>query len=743
MPPKADRILQKLDPRWLVLVLPFALLAPVWLTGRALYWGTPSTQFMPWLWQAWRTLQGGEWPLWNPLLGMGAPLLANYQSAIFYLPNWLYFLLAALGGLPLMAWGQALVVAAHLAFAGWGMLRLLQRLKLSEFAQVVGALAFSLSGYLVARAHFLSINAAVAWLPWILVAAYDLAQPKSGWRSVLKLAFFLALQWLAGHAQISWYTLMLAAVWLLFWLSNNRSDIWRGVARFTLAALFAVALGAIQLLPTAEYLLQSQRATQCEAAAAMTYSFWPWRILTLLAPNLFGNPVAGNYVGYGNFWEDAVYIGLLPFLFAIAALFTKSNRRLVNFLWSLSLVSFLLAFGNNLPLFPWLFAHVPTFNLFQGPTRFTIWVAFALSLLAALTADCWRQPRRRQQYALRLGVAAAGALTAISATTFFINAFARIQTISIGLLFLGVFALACTILLLKTPPKLVPRSRWIWLALGLVTLDLIVAGWGLNPPGSLDFYKTLPTNQIDRVYMPAGDEYDLKFDQFFRFSSFETDQKALRASLLPNISVFDGLASANNFDPLLPVRYSAWIDVLESVNTETQTSMLAAMNVSDLLEHEGDRLVASQPVAALPRARWVGCAVSVSDSSEALQLVAAGQVDFARSVLLEGSGSPSCNDGGGSASITAESANAVSVAVRADSAGWLVLADTWFPGWLATVNGQPVEIVPAYGIFRAVEVGPEDSLVEFSYRPMSFTVGMITSALAWPTFVVIRKRLHA
>ena len=127
--------------RHLLLLCPFILLAPVWLAGNALYWGTPSSQFIPWWWQAWQTISAGEWPLWNPLLGMGAPLLANYQSALFYPPHWIYFGLAALGGLPLMAWGMAFIVSLHLAWAGWGMGLLVKRLGKSELAQTVARVA--------------------------------------------------------------------------------------------------------------------------------------------------------------------------------------------------------------------------------------------------------------------------------------------------------------------------------------------------------------------------------------------------------------------------------------------------------------------------------------------------------------------------------------------------------------------------------------------------------------------------
>ncbi len=74
-------------PIWLAAL---ALLSPVFLRGKALFWGTPLLQFGPWWSFAWTTILSGHLPLWNPLVGMGAPLFANYQSGLAYPAYWPY-----------------------------------------------------------------------------------------------------------------------------------------------------------------------------------------------------------------------------------------------------------------------------------------------------------------------------------------------------------------------------------------------------------------------------------------------------------------------------------------------------------------------------------------------------------------------------------------------------------------------------------------------------------------------------
>ena len=322
------KILQ--NPAFPVILAPVILFSTQLFSGQALFWGTPSTQFVPWWEFAWGTIAEGGLPLWNPWVGMGAPLAANYQTALFYPPYWSYLVFFVLGGVKLMAWSMTILVVLHLIWAGIGTVKLLDDLKIGKLGQAVGGLAFSLSGYLVSRAGFLSINAAVAWIPWILIFSKGLITKEIRYFWLTGLVF--GFQFLAGHAQTAWYTALLAGLWITFWAiypgdrEHKARKIISAWGKLISAGLLGITLSAIQLVPTLEYLMQSQRAGEFGYAEAMTYSFWPWRFLTLVVPDLFGNPATGNYWGYGNYWEDAVYLGLLPIIMAIG-LIVRSLKK--------------------------------------------------------------------------------------------------------------------------------------------------------------------------------------------------------------------------------------------------------------------------------------------------------------------------------------------------------------------------------------------------------------------------------
>jgi hypothetical protein len=96
--------------------------------------------------------------------------------------------------------------------------------------------------------------------------------------------------------------------------------------------------------------------------------------------------------------------------------------------------------------------------------------------------------------------------------------------------------------------------------------------------------------------------------------------------------------------------------------------------------------------------------------------------------------------------------NNVRLRVSAPSAGVVILKDSYFPGWSATINGQPTDIVSVNAMVRGVIVpGPGDYAVEFQYLPASFVQGVWLSAsvlvflllvLAWTAIDRPKRRTH-
>lgn len=758
------------------LVGPLLLFGPALVAGRALFWGTPLLQFIPWRIYAKQLLAQGQLPLWNSALGMGAPLLANYQSALLYPPNWLLL------GLD-VAWGQTLLAMLHLMWAGVGMALLARRLGMRPFAQTVSALAFGLSAYLVTRAGFLSINAAAAWLPWIVLAADQLAvggagpppanggvspgrsngpngaerlpprpsvaaarpaRPRIAWQPLGFLALALAMQWLAGHAQMSAYSLAMAVAWTGY--RSARAGGWSGLASSTiqlsLAGLLALAVAAVQLLPTAEYLSVSDRSAGLDREFALTYSFWPWRLIGLVAPDMFGHPRDGSYWGYGNYWEDAIYIGLLPALLAGVAVLRRRGGGLRWFLAGVAGLSLALALGKNAPLFPVLFDNVPGFGLFQAPTRWNLLLVFALALLAGFGAQGWRRAEGRSVYWLRLGTAGAAAVVLTAAAARLLLTGNQLTFVPALMLAGGLAFGAGSLALLRGK---LAAGHWRSLAVGLILFDLLYAARGANPTLPLDFFDRRDDPQLDayageRLYMPEAVEQVLKFDLAFRFDDYqaERDWSVVRRQLLPNTNLLDGLESANNFDPIRSARYVAWIDLLEQSDRETQRVLLQYMGVGWLADPSGRY----QPLID-PRAAWMAArAVAVDGADSAWQALRAGALNLSETVLIEAGTDQgrAGMSGDGVAVLETRGAGRVELRVESQSGGWVVLADSWYPGWNAYLDGEPIESFPANGAFRAVWVPAGQHQLSYRYEPASIRIGAVASVLGLIAMAIVLLR---
>jgi len=91
----------------------------------------------------------------------------------------------------------------------------------------------------------------------------------------------------------------------------------------------------------------------------------------------------------------------------------------------------------------------------------------------------------------------------------------------------------------------------------------------------------------------------------------------------------------------------------------------------------------------------------------------------------------------GNASIDVYSANYVLITTEVFRPSYLVLTDTWFPGWRAYVDGISVPIYRAYGDVRCVFLQKGAHEVLFRYEPVSFEMGLIISIMSGLVLVAL------
>jgi hypothetical protein len=733
---------------WLPLILLGLTLVALFfrlLTGEVLFWGLPSLQFYPWREFAMSELSQGRLPLWNPYNGAGVPLLANYQSALLYPPNLLYFLWPGpqtMGILGLL----------HLAWAGLGMWLLTNRLGATPLGRGVATLAYPLSTTLVARFGTPPMIDVAAWLPWLILATDRLIDEVRLSR-LLALAGVVAMQMLAGHAQWTFYCFVLAGGYGLWRLAAERHrERHRRPVPVLAAALIGVALGlgiaAAQLLPTAELQRESRRATGVEETFALNFSYAPLSLITLFNPNFFGNPGDGSYVIGGAYFETAAYVGILPVTLALLGIghhFLRALRRwrkmageadaigttprgyLIPFFALVTVIAVVLAFGKFTPIYPLFYHYVPVFNLFQAPARWLLLAVFSLALLAAFAASLWK-PDRRAVSRARIGLIGAASLFAAGIVVQLLLRDAPPITIQMakGLTILGFLGLAVALIFTTQPGDDRHWTRWAASVLVFVAVDLWWANASSNPTVPASFYEKQPAATSARIFWPDEQNQALPEVAFTRFLPFNDYRVAVerqadyRQSNLPNLNLLDRQPSLNDFDPLRPDGLERFTGLL---NASLRPGLLQAAAVGKVY---GSNQAESNP----PRAWMVPAAISVDSAESAERIVAAADWNPYQTVVVEGSVSPVSSQQPGTARIVGGTPLELNLAVDSPDGGMLVVADTYFPDWEASIDGAPTTIYRANLAFRAVVVPAGAHSVRMIYQPQTLAVGAAISGVS-------------
>jgi hypothetical protein len=508
-----------------------------------------------------RMIAAGEWPLWNPYIFAGTPLLASIYPGALYPPNWIFAVLS-----PATAIDLLVITTYHIALTGTYLYA--RKIGSTRAAALIAGMAFTFGGYLVCHLGHTSRIAAAAWLPWILLALEEL-YIAAKWRWVTLGSAFIALQLLAGEPQMTCYTVLVAGSYWLFSLIARTPHSRRRFAIMSIAmAICGALLSMIQLLPSRELLRQGQRI-EIPYEYFSGGSFPRSNVFTLIIPFFFGGansePYKVPFWGVESFVETCGYAGLLTLLLCSTALWTRAQRRLVGFWAGILVVSMLLAWGNNIPFgINHLLHRLPIYNLFRVTGRHMFEFTFSAGVLAALGLTALSQADwliRRRTYVRGALVFAGAVFTTVIVYRFsgsrLVSPNSR-PAISVSLLepetlFPIAFALLSLMVLGLYSWRPAPPIAVCLVV--LLFLDLCVAGWAYEwrtcrAEATVERAADSPT-----VRLIKERERDLNS---FRVFSYSTSPFAETYNLLnyPNVAIVRGLGSLNGYDALRLTRMS-------------------------------------------------------------------------------------------------------------------------------------------------------------------------------------------
>ncbi len=198
---------------------------------------------------------------------------------------------------------------------------------------------------------------------------------------------------------------------------------------------------------------------------------------------------------------------------------------------------------------------------------------------------------------------------------------------------------------------------------------------------------------------------------------------------LPNAPMSSGVASVNNFDPILPARFKTWMNVVSGMPSTQLASWLDAMDVglaATALDADGLPVyVVRQP---LGRAWFVGQIQSVSTGQAALEAVSDRDFDPSIQAVVESTDLKAADSQGGAGSVApipTSDPNRFSFRSSSQTGGWLVVSATNYPGWQASVDGQPAQLYTADYVLSALWVPAGQHEVTLSYHSLPFDLGLL------------------
>ncbi len=698
-----------------------------------------------------KELFSGRPPIWNPYVGSGQPLLANFQShaalPILYAFDFsnpthfsYYFILSVF-------------------FAGIFTYLFLRELKLSFLPSIVGAFIYMYSGMFFwlyfPYAFAIAFAPGLFWISRRLIDKNSLTN-----HCLLSVLTFLSL--VSGFPEISFLSIVSSFIFFLYFSFGKDLKVFAiKTIKYLIFSALGFGLASYLLLPFLEYLgTTTERnkglgshflGTYQMIAQIMPYFFARWLIPA------FKDPYWANTGGY---------IGSAPFLFLVVSVFVATKKDLKFLLFFIFGIFLILGKSFGFPSF-YLLGKLPIFKLlaFYRYSNFLLALSFA-------------------------------ALTAFSLTK--LENLNKKHLLSIGLLFLlliaffGYFAKEEIDLSLVT----IDNARRFALSVGgslfILGSMLLAVLFAINYLSArkavlliflMVFLELFIYVQIDFLRLPKKNDFT-KQPEYISFLKRENAENfrvfSMNGMLMPNYSGAFGIQSIQDNDALMIGNYSNY--VLKNLDPYTAAASIftGTDQSSALAPTPADMLRANLPYYSFLGVKYIISKEAVNHDSlllikkfedlnvyqnkdtyprvfqtQNVKKVDSKDPDKERkineailsysAVVEKGKGFKDTNECQNNSKILEYVSNKVTVENSTSCDSFLILTDNYYPGWKANVNGENKEIYLTNGLVRGVFVKEGKNRIVFTYFPDSFKRGIFIS-LASATFLfallVFERKFH-
>ncbi|HHT9137077.1 MAG TPA: YfhO family protein [Candidatus Wunengus sp. YC60] len=734
-------------------------------------------QLFYWRYFGFNTMAKGIIPLWNPYIYGGTPFVGGLQSAIFYPLNLIFLIfpihIAINYSIILHVFLSGVFTYLYLRF-----IRLNPQLysaSLSRSSCLVSSIIFMFCApqiFHVYPGHLPNLCTMI-WLPLILLFSELFIRNRN-----YLYAFFggvaVAFNILAGHPQYFFYTAIAVVAYFIIRIiqefKEHRNWNYAGYHASGVFIIYTIGvlLAAIQLLPAFEMIKYSTRQTLSYEWVGQ-FSFAPENFITLFIPEFLGDSLKTPYWGRYYLWEMSLYVGILPLMLCAIASFYNRNTFTKTFL-IMALITTILALGKFTPLFKILYTIAPGFNMFRGNSKFIFIVAFSLSVLSGFGAEYLRDSiftKKKISAFLYITLGISAVISLFLLIFFLLGAgygtwhgiinkicllgdrYTTLPSLNDSVFLRSTFAIAT-----KSAVKFII----------LIIISLLVIGLWLTGRLKRQILIPITLALIFGDLWFFGNQYMVTFDSRQCFWNKEmlgvlkNNPEAARITTVGHFELNQGMAhdisNIGGYDANVIKEYSEFINLSDGKPLEEPRIVMEVRQISKLtnllnlkyillpanvrIQHPSIKLVYNDSkyalfdnTQALPRTFIVHDAKTLQGRDAIFKDLASSEFDPLKYVILEEPSSFTRNIDSEnylqepSPTIIEYSPNRVTIRATLFEDGYLVLGDTFYPGWNAYVAGKKSRVFKTDYILRSVFLEKGDHVVKFVYEPKSFTIGMI------------------